>query len=92
MPGGVASHAAQGKHTRYAVLLVWQETPVAFQAFSYETALGFDSDASTLLKRLKGLLNQAIIALEDAEGYDAVCRVTSVIAIVVGRQLADLRV
>jgi hypothetical protein len=45
-----------------------------------------------LLKRLQGLLNQAIIAQEDVEGYFVLRRVSFIIAAAVGRQLAARRV
>jgi hypothetical protein len=44
---------------------------VAFQAFAFETFGGLRADALALalLQRLQGLLNQAIIAQEDVEGF-----------------------
>ncbi len=50
------------KKTRYAVVRARQQPPVAFQAFAFETFGGLHADALALLKRLQGLLNQAIIA------------------------------
>ncbi len=41
---------------------------------------GLHADALALLKRLQGLLNQAIIAQEDVEGYFVLCRVSFIIA------------
>eukprot|EP00884_Botryococcus_braunii_P019335 jgi/Botrbrau1/6085/Bobra.177_1s0023.1 len=76
------------KQTRYAVLLSCQQPPVAFQAFSFETFGGLHADALALLQRLQGLLNQAIIAQEDVEGYFVMHRVSFIIAAAVGRQLA----
>ena len=91
-PGGAAVRAAQDKQTRYAVLLARQQPPVAFQAFAFETFGGLHSDAFALLKRLQGLLNQAVIAQEDVEGYFVLRRVSFIIAAAVGRQLAARRV
>ena len=68
MPGGAATRAAEDKQTRYAVVLARQQPPVAFQAFAFETFGGLHADALALVKRLQGLLNQAIIAQEDAQG------------------------
>eukprot|EP00884_Botryococcus_braunii_P019961 jgi/Botrbrau1/6649/Bobra.104_2s0036.1 len=45
-----------------------------------------------LNRRLQGLLNQAIIAQEDVEGYFVIRRVSFIIAAAVGRQLAARRV
>eukprot|EP00884_Botryococcus_braunii_P022015 jgi/Botrbrau1/8498/Bobra.0029s0006.1 len=45
-----------------------------------------------LMQRLQGLLNQAIIAQEDVEGYFVIRRVSFIIAAAVGRQLAARRV
>jgi hypothetical protein len=92
VPGGAAVRAAQDKQTRYAVLLARQQPPVAFQAFAFETFGGLHSDAFALLKRLQGLLNQAVIAQEDVEGYFVLRRVSFIIAAAVGRQLAARRV
>ena len=92
VPGGAAERAAQDKQTRYAVLLARQQPPVAFKAFAFETFGGLHSDAFALLKRLQGLLNQAIIAQEDVEGYFVIRRVSFIIAAAVGRQLAARRV
>jgi hypothetical protein len=91
VPGGAAMRASQDKQTRYAILLSRQQPPVAFQAFSFETFGGLHSDALALLKRLQGLLNQAIIAHEDVEGYFVLRRVSFIIAAAVGRQLAARR-
>eukprot|EP00884_Botryococcus_braunii_P021545 jgi/Botrbrau1/8074/Bobra.0230s0001.1 len=77
VPGGAAARAAQDKQTRYAVLLSRQQQPVAFQAFAFETLGGLHADALALLQRLQGLLNQAIIAQEDVEGYFVIRRVSS---------------
>ena len=63
-----------------------------FQAFAFETFGGLHADALALLKRLQGLLNQAIIAQEDVEGYFVHRRVSFIIAAAVGRQLAARRV
>ncbi len=50
-------------------------------------------DALTLLKRLQGLLNQAIIAHGDVQGYYVIIRrVSFIIAAAVGRQLSARRV
>ena len=57
--------------------------PVAFQAFAFEPSRG---------EHLQGLLNQAIIAQEDVEGYFVLRRVSFIIAAAVGRQLAARRV
>ncbi len=65
---------------------------MAFQAFAVETFGGLHSDAFALLKRLQGLLNQAIIAREDVEGYFVLRRVSFIIAAAVGRKLAARRV
>eukprot|EP00884_Botryococcus_braunii_P013095 jgi/Botrbrau1/21787/Bobra.0190s0014.1 len=92
VPGGAAARAAQDKQTRYAVLLSRQQPPVAFQAFAFETFGGLHADALDLLQRLQGLLNQAIIAQEDVEGYFVIRRVSFIIAAAVGRQLAARRV
>jgi hypothetical protein len=46
------------------------------------------ADARASLQRLQGLLNQAIIAEEDVEGYFVMHRVSFIIAGAVGRQLA----
>eukprot|EP00884_Botryococcus_braunii_P008242 jgi/Botrbrau1/17419/Bobra.0054s0015.1 len=92
VPGGAAARAAQDKQTRYAVLLSRQQPPVAFQAFAFETLGGLHADALALLQRLQGLLNQAIIAPEDVEGYFVIRRVSFIIAAAVGRQLAARRV
>eukprot|EP00884_Botryococcus_braunii_P006806 jgi/Botrbrau1/16126/Bobra.7_2s0085.1 len=92
VPGGAAARAAQDKQTRYAVLLSRQQPPVAFQAFAFETFGGLHADALALLQRLQGLLNQAIIAQEDVEGYFVIRRVSFIIAAAVGRQLAARRV
>eukprot|EP00884_Botryococcus_braunii_P011366 jgi/Botrbrau1/2022/Bobra.0047s0006.1 len=92
VPGGAAARAAQDKQTRYAVLLSRQQPPVAFQAFAFETLGGLHADALALLQRLQGLLNQAIIAQEDVEGYFVIRRVSFIIAAAVGRQLAARRV
>ena len=92
VPGGAATRAAADKQTRYAVLLARQQPPVAFQAFAFETFGGLHADALALLKRLQGLLNQAIIAQEDVEGYFVLRRVSFIIAAAVGRQLAARRV
>jgi hypothetical protein len=92
VPGGAAARAAQDKQTRYAVLLSRQQPPVAFQAFAFETFGGLHADALALLQRLQGLLNQAIIAQEDVEGYFVIRRVSFIIAAAVGRQLASRRV
>ena len=73
-------------------LLARQQPPVAFQAFAFETFGGLHSDAFALLKRLQGLLNQAVIAQEDVEGYFVLRRVSFIIAAAVGRQLAARRV
>eukprot|EP00884_Botryococcus_braunii_P000165 jgi/Botrbrau1/10149/Bobra.0121s0001.1 len=91
VPGGAAARAAQDKQTRYAVLLSRQQPPVAFQAFAFETLGGLHADALALLQRLQGLLNQAIIAQEDVEGYFVIRRVSFIIAAAVGRQLAARR-
>jgi hypothetical protein len=77
---------------RYAVLLSRQQPPVAFQAFAFETFGGLHADALALLQRLQGLLNQALIAQEDVEGYLVIRRVSFIIAAAVGRQLAARRV
>jgi hypothetical protein len=90
--GGAAARAAKDKQTRYAVLLSRQQPPVAFQAFAFETFGGLHADALALLQRLQGLLNQAIIAQEDVEGYFVMRRVSFIIAAAVGRQLAARRV
>jgi len=92
VPGGAAERAAQDKLTRYAQLLAAQRPPVAFQAFAFETFGGLHSDAFNLLKRLQGVLNQAMVAQEDVEGYLVVPRVSFIIAAAVGRQLAARRV
>jgi hypothetical protein len=92
VPGGAAERAAQDKITRYAQLLAAQRPPVAFQAFAFETFGGLHSDAFNLLKRLQGVLNQAMVAQEDVEGYLVVPRVSFIIAAAVGRQLAARRV
>eukprot|EP00884_Botryococcus_braunii_P004793 jgi/Botrbrau1/14314/Bobra.0287s0007.1 len=92
LPGGAAARAAQDKQTRYAVLLSRQQPPVAFPAFAFETFGGLHADALALLQRLQGLLNQAIIAQEDVEGYFVIRRVSFIIAAAVGRQLAARRV
>jgi hypothetical protein len=92
VPGGAAARAAQDKQTRYAVLLSRQQPPVAFQAFAFETFGGLHADALALLQRLQGLLNQALIAQEDVEGYFVIRRVSFIIAAAVGRQLAARRV
>jgi hypothetical protein len=92
VPGGAAARAAQDKQTRYAVLLSRQQPPVAIQAFAFETFGGLHADALALLQRLQGLLNQAIIAQEDVEGYFVIRRVSFIIAAAVGRQLAARRV
>eukprot|EP00884_Botryococcus_braunii_P011717 jgi/Botrbrau1/20546/Bobra.145_2s0095.1 len=91
VPGGAAARAAQDKQTRYAVLLSRQQPPVAFQAFAFEALGGLHADALALLQRLQGLLNQAIIAQEDVEGYFVIRRVSFIIAAAVGRQLAARR-
>jgi hypothetical protein len=91
VPGGAAARAAKDKQTRYAVLLS-RQPPVAFQAFAFETFGGLHADALALLQRLQGLLNQAIIAQEDVEGYFVMRRVSFIIAAAVGRQLAARRV
>ena len=87
-PGGAAVRAAEDKQARYAALLARQQPPVAFQAFSFETFGGLHEDALVLLKRLQGLLNQAILTQEDVEGYLVMRRVSFIIAAAVGRQLA----
>lgn len=87
-PGGAAVRAAEDKQARYAALLARQQPPVAFQAFSFETFGGLHEDALVLLKRLQGLLNRAILAQEDVEGYFVMRRVSFIIAAAVGRQLA----
>eukprot|EP00884_Botryococcus_braunii_P022649 jgi/Botrbrau1/9068/Bobra.0376s0038.1 len=92
VPGGAATRAAQDKQTRYAVLLSRQQPPVAFQAFAFETLGGLHADALALLQSLQGLLNQAIIAQEDVEGYFVIRLVSFIIAAAVGRQLAARRV
>jgi hypothetical protein len=92
VPGGAAARAAQDKQTRYAVLLSRQQPPVAFQAFAFETFGGLHADALALLQRLQGLLNQALIAQEDVEGYFVIRRVSFIIAAAVGRQLAARQV
>ena len=92
VPGGAATRAAEDKQTRYAVVLARQQPPVAFQAFAFETFGGLHADALALVKRLQGLLNQAIIAQEDVEGYFVLRRVSFIIAAAVGRQLAARRV
>jgi hypothetical protein len=61
-------------------------------AFAFETFGGLHADALALLQRLQGLLNQAIIAQEDVEGYFVIRRVSFIIAAAVGRQLAARRV
>jgi hypothetical protein len=43
------------------------------------------------LKRLQGVLNQAIIANEDVEGFSVMRRISFIIAAAVGRQLAARR-
>ena len=73
-------------------MLARQQPPVAFQAFAFETFGGLHADALALVKRLQGLLNQAIIAQEDVEGYFVLRRVSFIIAAAVGRQLAARRV
>lgn len=65
VPGGAAMPAAEDKRTRSAILLARQQLLVAFQAFSFDKLGkrgGLHSDALALLKRLQGLLHQAIIA------------------------------
>ncbi len=63
---------------------------MALQAFAFETFGGLYADALALLKRLQGLLNQAIIAQEDVEGYFVLRWVSFIIAAyaAVGCQLA----
>ncbi len=61
---------------------------MAFQALLFETCRGLRADARALLKRLQGLLNQAIIAQEDVEGYCVLPRVRFIMVAAVGRQLA----
>jgi hypothetical protein len=51
----------------------------------FETFGGLHADALALLQRLQGLLNQAIIAQEDVEGYFVIRRVSFIIAAAVGR-------
>jgi hypothetical protein len=69
-----------------------EEEEEAFQAFAFETFGGLHADALALLQRLQGLLNQALIAQEDVEGYFVIRRVSFIIAAAVGRQLAARRV
>ncbi len=58
------------------------------RSFAFATFGGLHADALALLKRLWGLLNQAIIALEDKEEYYVPCRVSFIIAAAVGCQLS----
>eukprot|EP00884_Botryococcus_braunii_P002467 jgi/Botrbrau1/12220/Bobra.0197s0013.1 len=56
------------------------------------TVLAANPTCCTSCRRLQGLLNQAIIAQEDVEGYFVIRRVSFIIAAAVGRQLAARRV
>ncbi len=78
--------------TRYAVVLARQQPPGAFQAFAFETFGGLHADTLALLKRLQGLLNQAMIAQEDVEGYFVLRRVSFITAVALGRHLAARQV
>ncbi len=56
---------------------------MAFKAFAFKSFAGLHADALALLallKRLQGLLNQAIIAQEDVEGYSILRQVSFIIA------------
>jgi hypothetical protein len=69
-----------------------QQPPVPFQASSFETFGGLHADELALLQRPNGLLNQAIIAHKDVEGYFVMRRVSFIIAAAVGRQLTTRQV
>ncbi len=92
MPGGAATGAAEDKQTRYAVVLARQKPPVAFQASAFETFGCLHAGALALLKRLQGLLNQAITAQEDIEGYFVLRGVSFIISAAIACQLAARRV
>jgi hypothetical protein len=79
-----------GAHDSIVLDVIFLSFP--FQAFSSETFGGLHADALALLQRLQGLLNQAIIAQEDVEGYFVMRRVSFILAAAVGRQLAARRV
>jgi hypothetical protein len=97
VPGGTAGHAAPTKLTLYAHVLAAERLPVSFKGFffffslSLQTSGGLLPDFLLLLKRLKGVLNQAILANEDVEGFSIFSRVSCIISAAVGLPLAARR-
>eukprot|EP00884_Botryococcus_braunii_P006641 jgi/Botrbrau1/15979/Bobra.0375s0004.1 len=65
VPGGVAARAAAGKLASYRKVLLRQPPRVVFRPLAFETFGGSDTDAEEFLKRLQGLVNQALVAHED---------------------------
>lgn len=64
------------------------DTAGGIQAYSFGTlGEGGHLDVFAVLKRLPGLLNQAIIAQEDVKRFYDICRVSAIIAAAVCRQL-----
>jgi hypothetical protein len=88
VPGGAATRAAGGKVASYREVLLRQPPRVVFRPFAFETFGGFDAAAEEVLKRLQGLVNQALVAHEDLVWFSTHRRVSFTIARAVGRQLA----
>eukprot|EP00884_Botryococcus_braunii_P023020 jgi/Botrbrau1/9401/Bobra.0252s0026.1 len=88
VPGGAAARAAAGKLASYREVSVRQPPRVDFRPSSFETLGGLGDAAEELLLRLQGLFNQAVVANEDLVWFSVQRRVSFVIALAVGRQLA----
>eukprot|EP00884_Botryococcus_braunii_P007583 jgi/Botrbrau1/16826/Bobra.150_2s0051.1 len=88
VPGGAAARAAAGKLASYWEVLLRQPPRVVFRPFAFETLGGVNSAAEEFLKRLQGMVNQAIVAHEDLVWFSMHRRITFAIARAVGRQLA----
>eukprot|EP00884_Botryococcus_braunii_P021482 jgi/Botrbrau1/8017/Bobra.384_2s0039.1 len=84
VPGG----AAAGKLASYREVVLRQPPRVVFRPFAFETFGGLDSAAEEFLKRLQGMVNQALVAHEDLVWFSTHRRVSFAIARAVGRQLA----
>jgi hypothetical protein len=68
VPGGAGALPAAGKLASYRAVLLRQPPRVVFRPFSFETlggGGGLEDAAEELLKRLQGLVNQAVVAHED---------------------------
>eukprot|EP00884_Botryococcus_braunii_P016683 jgi/Botrbrau1/3699/Bobra.0008s0026.1 len=86
--GGAAARAAAGKLASYREVLLRQPPRVVFRPFAFETLGGLDSAAEESLKRLQGMVNQALVTHEDLVWFSTHRRISFAIARAVGRQLA----